>query len=107
LRFYRAFGIGKEIENLVEIGNFEYPVKLRVDSADEDFAVVRGKRGACLKQQTQDPGGEKFNVFEIENDQLGTIGVDKIGNMLGGDGNIFNVTYRTFPESNDGNIAFT
>jgi hypothetical protein len=43
LRFYRAFGIGKEIENLVEIGNFEYPVKLRVNSADEDLTVVRGK----------------------------------------------------------------
>jgi hypothetical protein len=107
LRFHCAFGIGKEIENLVEIGNFEYPVKLRINSADEDLAIVRGKRGACLKQQSQDPGGEKFDVFEIKNDQLGTIGVDKTGNMLGSDGDIFNVTYRTFPESNYGNIAFT
>jgi hypothetical protein len=107
MRFYCAFGIGKEIENLVEIGNFEYPVKLRVNSADEDLAVVRGKRGACLKQQPQDPGREKFNALEIEDNQLRTIGVDETGDVLSGDGNIFNITYRTFPESNNGNVAFT
>jgi hypothetical protein len=100
-------GVRKELKYLVEIGDFEYPVKLGIDWAYEDLALAGRYPGSRFEKQAENGWREELDVLEIKNDLFGMIGVNECSDASGGGGNVLDVAYCAFPESNNGYITFT